>query len=219
MDDLDDLNRRADAAWEQTLRTFENWITIGEWFHAARDAAQKESGASKPEGKGYCLAMSKRLAERRFHNIDSSALANLTHVMGNREAIEKWRATTLTQTERIAFNHPTTVWRKFQARTQVPRPKVAREPSTIEQLQERIAELEDELNDRDAAEEPSSEWDTPPEWIERARRVMGTIDVDPASSEIAQQTVQAETWYDRNSDGLSMAGERLSQPALRPRSD
>ena len=31
---------------------------------------------------------------------------------------------------------------------------------------------------------------------------MGSIDVDPASNEVAQQTVQASEWYDQERDGL-----------------
>ena len=48
-----------------------------------------------------------------------------------------------------------------------------------------------------------SEWYTAPEIIESARRVMGSIDLDPASSEIANQTVQAARYYTIETDGLA----------------
>lgn len=41
----------------------------------------------------------------------------------------------------------------------------------------------------------NDEWYTPPEYIESSRRVMGVIDLDPASSEIANRTVQANEFY------------------------
>jgi len=41
----------------------------------------------------------------------------------------------------------------------------------------------------------SDEWYTPPETIALAREVMGGIDLDPASSEMAQGWIQAETYY------------------------
>lgn len=47
------------------------------------------------------------------------------------------------------------------------------------------------------------EWYTPDEHIERARRVLGTIDVDPASNDHAQKVVKATTYYTRDTDGLS----------------
>jgi len=46
------------------------------------------------------------------------------------------------------------------------------------------------------------EWYTPPEWINLARAVMGKIDIDPASNELAQGWVQATTYYTLADDGL-----------------
>ncbi len=46
------------------------------------------------------------------------------------------------------------------------------------------------------------EWYTPAMYIEAARQVLGAIDLDPASSEQANQTVQAATYYSEADDGL-----------------
>jgi ParB family chromosome partitioning protein len=48
-----------------------------------------------------------------------------------------------------------------------------------------------------------NEWYTPAKFIESARVVMGSIDLDPASSEIANRTVKAETYYTKDDDGLT----------------
>ena len=48
----------------------------------------------------------------------------------------------------------------------------------------------------------NNEWYTPPRFIEAARQVMGEIDLDPASSDVANKTVQAATYYTQEDDGL-----------------
>jgi len=59
-----------------------------------------------------------------------------------------------------------------------------------------------------------NEWYTPKKYIEAAKDVMGDIDVDPASSEIANQTVGAKIYYTIQNDGLtkSWAGRVWMNP-------
>lgn len=70
-----------------------------------------------------------------------------------------------------------------------------------------------------------NEWYTPPRYIEAARRVMGSIDLDPASCEEANRTVKAACYYTEEMNGLAlpwygnvwmnppfnMPGKRMSQ--------
>ena len=46
------------------------------------------------------------------------------------------------------------------------------------------------------------EWYTPKKFIDAARNVMGSIDLDPASSEIANKVIQATTIYTEQDSGL-----------------
>jgi DNA N-6-adenine-methyltransferase (Dam) len=47
-----------------------------------------------------------------------------------------------------------------------------------------------------------NEWFTPREWIERARAVLGDIDLDPASHQLAQRIVCATRFFTVADDGL-----------------
>lgn len=47
------------------------------------------------------------------------------------------------------------------------------------------------------------EWYTPRKFIESARLVLGSIDVDPASNPKAQEVVGAKKWFGKDDDGLA----------------
>jgi len=48
-----------------------------------------------------------------------------------------------------------------------------------------------------------NEWYTPEKFIEAARSVMGSIDIDPASSELANKTVKATVFFSKDDCGLT----------------
>jgi ParB family chromosome partitioning protein len=55
-----------------------------------------------------------------------------------------------------------------------------------------------------------NEWYTPAEYVEPARIIMGGIDCDPASSEIANRIIKAKKFYSAQDDGLKQKwGKRV----------
>lgn len=50
----------------------------------------------------------------------------------------------------------------------------------------------------------NNEWYTPPEFIASARTVLGEIELDPATSEIANETVKAQEYFTEQDDALSL---------------
>lgn len=61
----------------------------------------------------------------------------------------------------------------------------------------------------------SNEWYTPVLYVEAARRVMGSIDLDPASCPFANETVRASHYFTTDDNGLVRQGGDASGSILR----
>lgn len=78
-------------------------------------------------------------------------------------------------------------------------PDFAGEPDT----RSRIAEIPSPANHQLINASTNNEWYTPAPFITVVQRLMGGIDLDPASNALANQTVQATRYYTIADDGLA----------------
>jgi ParB family chromosome partitioning protein len=76
----------------------------------------------------------------------------------------------------------------------------------LEKVKERVVSLSKVLQHPHVSYNTgNSEWYTPTAYIEAARAVMGSIDVDPASSPKANETVKATKYHTVDNDGRNQA--------------
>jgi hypothetical protein len=157
-DSLDRVGRGMMLAWGRVKRAqsraWGDWMTVGEGLLQGRHWAMQQAGTNRPEGKGYVLNFAEWLKRWKVDDMDKSDRAKLLQLMEERPAVEEWRAT-LTDRERRNLNNPIAVWRRWTADTRVKKPKTrtanvsgaeyGRARDTVEQLQARIVELEEEL--------------------------------------------------------------------------
>jgi phage N-6-adenine-methyltransferase len=103
-------------------------------------------------------------------------------------------------------------WRKRlcskneQGKTEPDRVKLALALEEAKQRCDRIAGFEeagDDSKTKGGKGTGENEWYTPAEIIKLARKVLGTIDLDPATSKHAQRTVKAKHYFTKDDDGLT----------------
>ena len=75
--------------------------------------------------------------------------------------------------------------------------------TTAKERARRVCEFEKGSTDqRGASGTGENEWHTPEKYLALARKVIGDIDLDPASTVLAQKTVKAAQYFTKKDDGL-----------------
>lgn len=90
--------------------------------------------------------------------------------------------------------------------------QLARHPEKVEEAKAKAREEERIVTRQDVLKEikkphvvnnsKDDEWYTPARFIESARRAMGSIDLDPASNDFANETIRAGEYYTEADNGL-----------------
>src|SRR6516162_2676481 len=117
---IDDKQRQVctagSKAWVRLKKnkTWSDWLAVGAALQIGREVSMHYAGVNKPEGKGYNIAFGEWLTEYKLDDMDKADRSRLFSVMDELPRIEEWRRT-LTTTERLRLNHPSTVWRKWKA--------------------------------------------------------------------------------------------------------
>jgi hypothetical protein len=114
MADKDPDVARGLQAWQRLKEagrtSWADWILIGIALMAGRQYAMEIAKTNKLKSKRYIQAFHYWLETRGFLEIDKADRVKLLSIMEDLERIEKWREG-LTEAQRAAWNHPSTVWR------------------------------------------------------------------------------------------------------------
>jgi hypothetical protein len=124
--------------------TWCDWCQVGEALLVGRHAAMREANTNRPEGRPYNEAFGRWLGRYGFDKLDRGDRTRLLECMQHLSAIEVWRAT-LTTNQRLQWNHPATVLRRWKAVHVVA--KSEKKPSPFAETKQALADQIEE-NDR-----------------------------------------------------------------------
>jgi hypothetical protein len=151
--DSQEVVERGKKAWSDKTagKDWEEWKAIGFALEIGRREVMKLCHINRPEDGGalYSRVYGEWLSREGFSMIDKAARARLMKCIDNLIAIEKWRMT-LSLDERVRYNHPSTVLRKFEAAGKdgnKGEPRVNKKDEAIRELQEELDEANRKLAD------------------------------------------------------------------------
>jgi DNA N-6-adenine-methyltransferase (Dam) len=204
VEEIDLPGREAAIAWIEDNQLGRRNVTADQfaYFIGRKYARQKKQGArtdlTSPQNEGRLSPTAERVAEQ--HGVSRATVERAASFASDVDAIA----------DRIGHAARTEL---LSGSTGATRAEVADAAEAVKETGLHFANVEDVLKFAAGRKKDSpyssvkftgnQEWYTPAKYIALAREVMGSIDVDPASNAIAQETVQAATFYTVDDDGLT----------------
>jgi hypothetical protein len=140
------LIEQGKAAWESLKRveSWDQWRTIGFAIEAGRKDIMKSLNINDPHSNAKKLKdeIGIWLKATGFNEIDKTVRSRLRSCIEHLTQIEEWRKT-LDANERVALNHPNSIWRKYEATL---KDANAGKPHRVDAKDQVIWELQEEVD-------------------------------------------------------------------------
>jgi hypothetical protein len=111
---------RALEAWEwlrgNERLSWDKWKVLGEGLLVGRHWAMNAAHTNTPQGRKYSNHFHEWCVDTGFGELDKDDRAKLLVLMTHLDEVEAWRASR-PESERMRYNHPTTIWRVSKCRT------------------------------------------------------------------------------------------------------
>jgi hypothetical protein len=135
---------RGRDAMERRRRIWDDWLLIGEAIEEGRTEVMRILHTNKPTGRRYETLMGKSLPANGFKEIDKGTRKRLSDCLKHRNEIEKYRNETLSDAQRLAFNHPDTMLRKWRASLATPDLNAPPRISPIQKIKDELVKVIEE---------------------------------------------------------------------------
>jgi hypothetical protein len=132
-----EIVRLGQEAMARKRRAWDDWLLIAEALQVGRAEVMRELHTNEPKGRRFEKAMNEWLIAHSFKEIDKGARCRLLACLKHRVDIEAWRSR-LTDAERVRFNHPDVVLRRWKAATAAPKADAEPKPSPMQELKDKL---------------------------------------------------------------------------------
>jgi hypothetical protein len=136
---------------DNNLRRYDSWFETAKAVDAVSHKAMTRAGTNDRMNPQYAAAFSRLLDDSGFAGMEPTLRAALLRII--EPEFEAWRATKLTEQQRLRWNNPVYLKRKFDAFTN-PKPKrtkddtIKQQRDEIQQLKKLLRKVEEELQRR-----------------------------------------------------------------------